>query len=125
MLQYLHEDSHVSILHMDIKASNIFLNVIFQPHIGDFGFVRFYPEDQAYLSTATLHPNAPTFRLVKVVHHTFYGFDSQTIKSPTLVVNDVIPFLNALAIMEQILIILSSWRSHFLDFFNILSYLTF
>lgn len=50
-LQYLHEDSHLRIVHRDIKASNILLDSKFQPRISDFGLARFFPEDQAYLST--------------------------------------------------------------------------
>ncbi|KAG6769367.1 hypothetical protein POTOM_024998 [Populus tomentosa] len=49
-LQYLHEDSHLRIVHRDIKASNILLDDKFQPRISDFGLARFFPEDQAYLS---------------------------------------------------------------------------
>ncbi|KAK2990108.1 hypothetical protein RJ640_001776 [Escallonia rubra] len=50
-LQYLHEDSHLRIVHRDIKASNILLDDKFHPRISDFGLARFFPEDQAYLST--------------------------------------------------------------------------
>lgn len=50
-LQYLHEDSHQRIVHRDIKASNILLDDKFLARIGDFGLARFFPEDQAYLST--------------------------------------------------------------------------
>ncbi|XLT94131.1 hypothetical protein S245_016781, partial [Arachis hypogaea] len=50
-LQYLHEDSHLRNVHRDIKASNILLDHKFHPKIRDFGLARFFPEDQAYLST--------------------------------------------------------------------------
>ncbi|XLR00242.1 hypothetical protein S83_066440 [Arachis hypogaea] len=50
-LQYFHEDSHLRIVHRDIKASNILLDHKFYTKIGDFGLAKFFPEDQAYLST--------------------------------------------------------------------------
>lgn len=65
-LQYLHEDSHLRIVHRDIKASNILLDDKFQPRIGDFGLARFFPEDQVYLSTnfaGTLGYTAPEYAI--------------------------------------------------------------
>ncbi|KAI3775683.1 hypothetical protein L1987_45432 [Smallanthus sonchifolius] len=50
-LAYLHEQYHVTILHRDIKSTNILLDNDFQPKISDFGLVRLLPEDKTHIST--------------------------------------------------------------------------
>ncbi|KAF5769135.1 putative protein kinase RLK-Pelle-DLSV family [Helianthus annuus] len=50
-LAYLHEQYHVTIIHRDIKTSNILLDNEFQPKIADFGLIRLLPEDKTRLST--------------------------------------------------------------------------
>ncbi|MFS8010114.1 putative protein kinase RLK-Pelle-DLSV family [Helianthus anomalus] len=50
-LAYLHEQYHVTVIHRDIKTSNILLDNEFQPKIADFGLIRLLPEDKTRLST--------------------------------------------------------------------------
>ncbi|KAL9320205.1 hypothetical protein ACSQ67_012044 [Phaseolus vulgaris] len=65
-LAYLHEDFHVSIIHRDIKTSNILLDDDLQPKIADFGLARLLPEDHSHLSTrfaGTLGYTAPEYAI--------------------------------------------------------------
>ncbi|XP_068495473.1 cold-responsive protein kinase 1-like [Phaseolus vulgaris] len=65
-LAYLHEEFHVSIIHRDIKTSNILLDDDLQPKIADFGLARLLPEDHSHLSTrfaGTLGYTAPEYAI--------------------------------------------------------------
>lgn len=65
-LAYLHEQYHVTIIHRDIKSSNILLDDDLLPKICDFGLVRLLPEDQTHVSTrfaGTLGYTAPEYAI--------------------------------------------------------------
>lgn len=50
-LEYLHEECEEKIVHRDIKASNILLDLRCRPKIADFGLAMFYSSDKSLTST--------------------------------------------------------------------------
>ncbi|KAL6627151.1 hypothetical protein ACP70R_030877 [Stipagrostis hirtigluma subsp. patula] len=50
-LAYLHEDCHPKIIHRDIKASNILLDLRFEAKLADFGLAKFTSDTNTHVST--------------------------------------------------------------------------
>ena len=50
-LLYLHQDSTLQVIHKDLKAGNILLDINLNPKILDFGLVRTFGGDESEVKT--------------------------------------------------------------------------
>nr|GFB80039.1 cysteine-rich receptor-like protein kinase 2 [Tanacetum cinerariifolium] len=98
-LAYLHEQYHVTIIHRNLKTTNILIDNELQPKIADFGLIRLLPEDKTHLTPeyaihGQLSEKVDTYSFGIVVLEVISGKQCKDVKDVDLVIPSLLNHVN-------------------------------